>query len=492
MSNAIDVDVFAGAGGTSTGIRQATGKPVDFAINHDAYALAAHHANHPETTHLHSSVHAVDPREIAARGRIRIAAFAPDCTHHSRAKGGPPDRSLPARRSRDLAWTAVRWAEQAHPRLIILENVPEFVTWGPLLANGKRCKHRAGQTFRRWLAALQSAGYAVEYRVLRACDYGTPTSRSRLLVVARNDQMPIRWPAPTHGIAPDLLPYRTAAHCIDWSLPTPSIFLDPDRARAAGCRRPLAASTLQRIATGLFRHTLHHANPFIVPLTHAGPRPPHSLHEPLRTVTCAQRGELALAVPGLVPANPAALAAAWMVQHNRGMIGRSLDDPLYTIVCTGPKQALSLATLRPAADPPGSHRHEVLKLIRRHAALRCPSCPGSKAGCPCRQALLRFNGTDWHVTDIGIRLLSPRELFLAQGFPPDYIIDLQHKGSPLSKTRQVRMCGNAVPPALIRAIVSANLRLTGPHGPHPADPSPFSFAMQSPLHAPVRHNPSGN
>lgn len=212
LRDEIVVDSFAGGGGASTGIEQALGRPVDVAINHDPQAIAMHRINHPSTVHYTESVFKVDPEAITGHQPVGLLWASPDCTHHSKAKGGAP-RSP---RVRGLAWVVIRWARRVKPRVIMLENVEEFEDWGPLLDDGRPCPERRGMTFRLWVNQLRAAGYAVEWRQLRACDYGAPTTRKRLFVMARRDGLPIVWPRPTHGAG--LRPYRTAAECLDWSI----------------------------------------------------------------------------------------------------------------------------------------------------------------------------------------------------------------------------------------------------------------------------------
>ena len=206
----------------------------------------------------------------------------------------------------------------------MLENVQEFMGWCPLLPNGLPDKSRDGETFRSWLAALSSEGYSFEWRMLRGCDYGSPTFRNRFFLVARRDGLPIVWPDPTHG--PGLRPFRVAADCMDWTIPVHSIFLPPDQARKLRVRRPLADKTLARIARGVRRYVLEAAQPFIIPVTHGGDRRTHGITEPLRTITTAKRGELAL-------------VSAHMAQHNTGMTGHPCTEPVSTIVSRGSNQA---------------------------------------------------------------------------------------------------------------------------------------------------------
>ena len=265
------VDSFAGGGGASTGFRLALGRDVDIAINHDPEAIRMHLANHPNTKHYCESVWDVDPREACAGKPVDLAWFSPDCKHFSKAKGA----ALVDKGIRGLAWIVLRWAGTVRPSVIILENVEEFVTWGPV-RKGKPIKSRKGETFRQWLTQLQSLGYVVEYRELVAADYGAPTSRKRFYLVARCDGNPIVWPEPTHA-SPDTLdaasgwkkPWRTAAEIIDWSLPCPSIFASKREIKeqyGVNAVRPLADNTLKRIARGIDKFTIKNAKPFIVPI----------------------------------------------------------------------------------------------------------------------------------------------------------------------------------------------------------------------------------
>jgi DNA (cytosine-5)-methyltransferase 1 len=566
------IDNFAGGGGASTGIEAALGRPIDVAINHDPEAVAMHAANHPGTRHYCQSVWRADPLDVTGGAPVALAWFSPDCKHFSKAKGGKPvEKNI-----RDLAWVVIHWAKRVKPAIIMLENVEEFRTWGPLTEDGKPCPERRGLEFQRWLKELKKAGYKVDHRELRACDYGAPTSRKRLFLIARSDGQPIIWPAPTHGKAgsPDVLsgklkPWRTAADIIDWSIPCPSIF---ERAR------PLKDATCRRIAAGLVRYVINAARPFIVPLTHHGSAERiHSVDPELPTITAAHRGELAMVAPSIVPithtgggniANPAdqpmrtittakggelALAAASMVQlgygEREGQAPRALDieAPLGTVVGGGGKHGLVAAFLEKfsensrgkAADDPldtamaGAPRHAVVAAhMAQHnggngAAPRSAEAPLStvttrgtqqnlvtsnlvklrgtaRDGQPSddplhtisaggthfgevRAFLTKYYGSAEHgqsvdrpldaatakarfglvtvmvdgepyaIADIGMRMLTPRELFGAQGFPPDYIIDPLVDGKPLTKTAQIRMCGNSVCPPMAEALVRANL-----------------------------------
>jgi DNA (cytosine-5)-methyltransferase 1 len=288
------VDLFAGGGGASAGIEAATGRTVDIAINHDAAAVAMHRVNHPTTDHHVCDVFEVDPREVTQGRPIGLLWASPDCTYHSKARGAKPIRSG-NRKRRALAWVVTRWAGQVRPRVIMLENVEEFAEWGPLAGPPDQlrpCPRRRGRTFRRWVRSLTRLGYQVEWRELRACDYGAPTIRKRLFVIARRDGQPIVWPESTHG-AGRALPYRTAAECIDWSIPMLSIFATREEAKAWGRMngqaapvRPLAEATQRRIARGVMRYVVNNPRPFIVGVGgRQGQSPPRGLDTPFQTIT---------------------------------------------------------------------------------------------------------------------------------------------------------------------------------------------------------------
>ena len=494
----IDIDSFAGGGGASLGIEEALGKPVDIGINHDAEALAMHRANHPETQHFNRNIWKVDPADVAKQAPIRLAWFSPDCTHHSKAKGSAPIRTKAARQSRDLAWVVVRWAHRAKPKIIFLENVEEFAQWGPLRKNGRACPLRKGETFRQWVKAIEAAGYQVDWRNLRACDFGAPTIRRRLFLVARRDGLPIVWPDPTHGKG--LIPYRTAAECIDWSVPVYSIFMSREDARKVGCKRPLAEATMRRIARGVYKYVINTVEPFIAPITHRGDSRGHPLTEPLRTITCAHRGELSL-------------GSAFLAQHNTGMTGHDAREPVSTIMQKGCNQALVAAHLTrqfgrsvgQGADAPapttaaggngktglvtahlmanftsntaggegdierplktvlthGTHHSMVQAFLIKYygtgGQLSALNAPAPTSTTKARLGLVTVEGVDYRIVDIGMRMLTPRELFRAQGFPDSYVIAPEYKGKPLTKTAQIRMCGNSVCPPVARALVEANV-----------------------------------
>lgn len=310
------IDNFAGGGGASTGIEMALGRPVDIAINHDPEAIAMHEINHPHTKHYCESVWEVDPRTITGGRPVDLCWFSPDCKHFSKAKGGKPVK----KEIRGLAWVAIRYAATVRPRVIMLENVEEFVTWGPL-AEGRPCPKNKGRTFNSFVNALRRHGYQVEWRELRANLYGAATIRKRLFLIARCDGHPIVWPSPSHLAAASAevkakqaKPQRLAADIIDWSLPCPSIFTR---------KKPLAEATLRRIARGIQRYVLDAANPFLVKVNHGydyfrG----QSLDEPLQTIT--SKLGTGLVVPTLAP---------FITEHANASTQRNMpvEAPLRTI-----------------------------------------------------------------------------------------------------------------------------------------------------------------
>lgn len=466
------IDNFAGGGGASTGIELALGRRVDIAINHDPEAVAMHTANHPETKHYCESVWEIDPREVTQGRPVGLVWLSPDCKHFSKAKGGKPVE----KKIRGLAWVALRWADVVRPRVIMLENVEEFRTWGPLVVDGegkaRPCPKNKGREFNAFCNAFRRQGYQVEHRELRACDYGTPTIRKRLFLIARRDGQPIVWPEPTHGDprniatkANKLKPWRTAAECIDWSAPCPSIF---ER------KRELAPATLRRIAKGIMRYVVNAAEPFIVN-TRNGEREGQaprvrSIDEPFWTVT-AQGSQHALVAPVLtehanassprsMPANEPlrticaqtkgghhALVTAFMAKHYGGVVGHGLhDEPLHTV------------------SAQGTHHAEVRAfLVKYYGSDQDPRLeePLHTVTTKDRYGLVTVAGEEYQIADIGLRMLSPKELFRAQGFPETYVTDwgIDHNGKriELTKSAQVRMCGNSVCPPLAAALVRANL-----------------------------------
>lgn len=461
------VDNFAGGGGTSTGLEQAFGRPVDVAINHDPKALAMHRMNHPKTKHYCESVWDINPIEVTGNQPVGLVWLSPDCKHFSKAKGGKPVE----KKIRGLAWVALRWASMVRPRVIMLENVEEFKTWGALGADGKPCSINKGRTFNSFVNALKRQGYQVDYRELRACDYGSPTIRKRFFLIARRDGLPIVFPKPTHGNPNSdqvkngsLKPWRTAAECIDWSIECPSIFTR---------KRPLAPATLERIASGLKKFVFDNPDPFIVngiapvltECANASNKRSMPTNEPLRTI-CVQTkgGHHALIAPSLVVNTSShlgnhvskplhtittgghhGLVSAFLAKNYTGVIGSDLNEPMHTITA---KDHHSLVTAFLTAfygnEKDGNLVNEPLRTIPTKD----------------RFGLVTVNQMQYRIVDIGFRMLQPVELFKAQGFPDSYIfergLDDQGREIRLTKTEQTRMCGNSVCPQLSRALVEAN------------------------------------
>jgi len=496
-------DFFAGGGGASTGIEQALGRPVDIAINHNPVAIAMHKANHPETKHFCEDIWQVDPREATGGRRVGFAWFSPDCRHHSRAKGGKPvDKKI-----RGLAWSVTRWAKLVRPRVIVVENVEEFEDWGPLGPDNRPIRERLGERFRWWVGKLEGYGYRVEYRSLVAADYGAPTTRRRLFLVARCDGQPIVWPEPSHGAGrPE--PWRTASEIIDWSLPCPSIF---DR------RRPYKEATLVRIAKGLQRYVIGpDAKPFIVPVTHQGDSRVHSIDEPVRTITGAKRGEFSLVTPYVVrhghysyrtgaglregcgagtfrgqplqlplatvcATNDKHLVCPIVTKHYGGVVGHEVGRPLGTVTARdhhaltaaflvkhygtshSASVELPVPTITSGGGRGGGHIAEVRAFLikyygasGRHSAQQLLE-PLHTLTSKARFGLVMIHGEPYQVVDIGMRMLQPHELFAAHNFPEHYDITTGPHGRRLTKTEQISLVGNSVCPDQAAAVSSAQV-----------------------------------
>lgn len=555
MNQEIFVDNFAGGGGASTGIEIGLGVTVAAAINHDPAAILMHKTNHPYTEHYQASVWDIDPREVCRGRPVAGAWFSPDCKHFSKAKGA----ALVNREIRGLAWITLRWAALVRPRVIMLENVEEFQTWGPV-RKGKPVKKLAGTTFRKFISQLRDLGYAVEYRELVAADLGAPTTRKRFVLIARCDGRPIVWPERTHAPRDSeevrsgkLKPWRSAAEIIDWSLPCPSIFeskaeiLEKYGLKAV---RPLADNTMRRIIRGVDKFTIRSGEPFIVPTGYGerkgqAPRV-HDIEEPLPTVVGSGKHNLCrpLLTPYLAECNHAGgghiadprepyktitakhtggivapsliqyhteqtenvrasglggpintvdasnrygLACANLVEYYTG--GRPLDvtDPMHTVTSHDREAVVAAHVVKFKGDNLGSDPAEPMQTVTASAG-RNRACGGGTFAlckvwlCKTRDSglhrwpevrallnrycgytlsedellLLEIGGAFYYIADIGLRMLSPRELYNAMGFPPDYIIDRDYTGKPYPKNEQVARCGNAVCPPLAAAVARAN------------------------------------
>lgn len=403
------IDNFAGGGGASTGIEAAVGRSPDYAINHCQHALYMHAQNHPDTEHLVEDIWKVVPEDLVDGRGVTLAWFSPDCKHFSRAKGSKPVSG----RVRGLAWTVVKWAKKVRPDRIFLENVPEFLDWGPI-RDSQPIKSRKGEIFRRWVRNLRDLGYEVEWRTLNAADYGTPTNRKRLFVIARCDGVPIAWPEPTHG--PGLKPHRTAAEIIDWSIPGRSIF---------GRKKPLVEKTMDRIANGLRRFVLEAGDDaFIIRTGHHSPK------------TGKGTNDKALIVP-------------WIAQYFGGVTGKPVAVPLPTVTAKD-HNALAQLHLGDRIDP------EKVDEIRVFCIKYYGTAVGQRVTEPlhtvttkARMGLVEIHGKDYQIVDITLRMLEPHELAAAQGFPDDYVLTG-------TKANRIQKIGNSVCPLLAQAIVEAN------------------------------------
>lgn len=571
------VDSFAGGGGASTGIELATGHPVDIAINHDQSAIMMHKQNHPYTEHFLEDIWQVDPIEVTKGQKVRFAWFSPDCKHFSRAKGA----ALVDRHIRGLAWVVLRWAGTVRPDVIMLENVPEFVTWGPV-RKGKPVKNKAGQTYQKWYKQLADLGYKIETRELCAADYGAPTIRKRFYLIARCDGQPIIWPDRTHAPIDSedvksgkCQPWRSAAEIIDWTQPCYSIFESKEAIKKKyGVRvvRPLKEATLRRIARGLDKFVIKNIEPYIVECNHDTDRirsaneplntvtakytsgivcpqfspyimsnnsnnAPHGMETPLPTITtgnrnfvvapsliqyhsersdkenrgqkltnplntvdAANRYGLSIAylteyygngrdginlhrpLPTITSKDREGITIAYLQKYFTGIVGADMTSPLPTVTAVD-HNALTIAHLAhfkgqdkgqniesplmtiTARD--GQFGEVVTKIVKANCAVNLGFWPEIRdllnRFCGYHLSddeilLLNIAGNMYFISDIGLRMLTPRELYNAMGFPPDYIIDRDIYGRPISRADQVARCGNAVCPAVAEALVRANLQ----------------------------------
>lgn len=541
INDEIFVDNFAGGGGASTGMEVGLGITVAAAINHDPAAILMHKTNHPYTEHYQASVWDIDPREVCRGRPVAGAWFSPDCTHFSKAKGA----ALVDRKIRGLAWITLRWAAMVRPRVIFLENVEEFRTWGPV-RKGKPIKKLAGTTFKKFISQLEDLGYEVQWRELVAADLGAPTTRKRFVLIARCDGHPIAWPERTHAPRGSeevangwLLPWRSAAEIIDWSLPCPSVFATKaeifDR-HGLKAVRPLANNTMRRIIRGVDKFVIRSSEPFIVPwtVTNTTNSVGGKCTEPLHTVTTAgnqmlvtpylaecnhsgnghvadvrdphktimakhsggvvaptliqyhtERNENVRAAGLNVPLNTVdssnryGLTCANLVKYYGGVIGDDLNKPLPTVTAIDHNAICAAHVVKYKRDELGTMPTEPLPTqtsasvfgLCKTVLCKVDDCEDLHYWPQIRELLnlhcgyalenddvllLNIGGTLYYIADIGLRMLSPRELYNAMGFPPDYIIERDYTGKPYPKNEQVARCGNAVCPPMAAAVARAN------------------------------------
>ena len=500
------VDNFAGGGGASTGIELATGYSVDIAINHDPEAIRMHKTNHPNTKHYCEDVWQVDPVEACKGYPVGLAWFSPDCKHFSKAKGGKPkDKFI-----RGLAWVACRWAGLVRPRVIMLENVEEFKTWGPLNRRKHPIKSKQGKTFEKFVQQLTDLGYEVQFRELVAADYGAPTMRKRFFLIARCDGNPIVWPKPTHGPADSeavrngsLKPYVGAYTQINFNRPCPSIFDTSEQIKKKyGIRavRPLAPKTMARIARGLKKFVLENPEPFIIQCNHGGKRRPNNIKEPMPTIT-GKHG-YGIVEPTLAPymgtnttnhpggsckepihtittGNQQCVISPLLIQYHSETVqgevrGQTIADPVMTVdssnryglVTSFLSKFYKSGTGQDLREPlhtittsPG-HFGEVRAFLTKYYGTgtgQSVKDPLDTITAQDRFGLVVIAGTEYQIVDIGLRMLEPSELYGCQGFPEDYIIDHDYTGKRYPRSEQVRRCGNAVCPPIPAALVKSNL-----------------------------------
>ena len=483
------IDCFAGGGGASTGIEAALGRPCDVAVNHDPKAIAMHRANHPLTTHVTEDIFEADLKSLVGDAPVSLMWASPDCTSHSRAKGGTPRLSG----LRMLPWAVHKHAAELSPDVICMENVPEIRKWGPLGEDGRPIKSREGEEYRRFVDAMGELGYEFDCRELVASDFGAPTSRKRWYAVLRRDGLPIRWPEPTHGDGMFGLPPVPASSCIDFTNVGTSIF---ER------KRPLADATCRRIARGLRKFVIEDPSPFIVPIGYGerhGQKPRiASIHEPLGTIVAGgtkhylctpfltrfnqnalgQRVDSPLQTITTGGAGPFGMVTPFLTKFYNTTTGQRCDEPLSTITATGQHIGLVTPWLMKYYGGVTGQRVDVpmgtitagfgnhFALVSAFLVKYYGTGDGQSLNSPLSTITTRdhfglvsvvIDGETYVISDIYLRMLTPEELKRAQGFPVDYIIDRYDFGTPVPKSQQVKMIGNSVVPTMARALVEVNV-----------------------------------
>lgn len=423
------IDAFAGGGGASVGIEMALGRSVDIAVNHDPMAILMHKTNHPKTLHLTEDIFKVDLQKYVGCNHVDLMWASPDCTSHSKAKGGQPRKSG----LRILPWAVFKHAKKILPDVIIMENVEEIQQWGPLDESGRPIKERAGEDYNKFITAMMSLGYMFECRELVAADYGAPTTRKRWYAIFRRDGRDIVWPAQTHSKYPEITGLKQWEQCgdyIDWSDLGTSIF---DR------KKPLAEATQKRIANGIRKYIIENPHPYIVKDKRAlafmiqyhgeqkeGDSRGQVLTEPIKTIDTSNRY-------GLV--------TAFITKFYKTGIGQGCDEPIHTITTS-----------------PG-HFGVVSAFLVKYYGTGCGqvlSEPLSTITTKDRFGLVTVKGKDYLITDIFLRMLKPEELKVMQGFPKDYIIDRDYRWQKYPTSEQVKRIGNSVVPIMAKVLVEAN------------------------------------
>ena len=498
MKNSLIIDCFAGGGGASVGIEMALGREVDIAINHDPEAIRMHRTNHPNTLHLTEDIFQVDLQKYVGSRHVALMWASPDCTQFSKAKGGKPRLSG----IRMLPWAVYKHAKAIIPDVIIMENVEEIQQWGPLDDEGHPIKERMGETYNQFIAAMKGLGYEFDCRELVAADYGAPTTRKRWYAIFRRDGKQIVWPRQTHskgGLVPGTKPWEPVWKCLDLMDIGKSIF---------GRKKPLAEKTLRRTAAGLKKFVFENPEPFIVTVNHGGKGfRGQSIHEPLSTIT-AKHG-YGIVTPQLgkmrkrKKEEDKTLCAPFLIQYHsetsKDPRGQTVTEPVRTIDTsnryglvisflekfyrTGSGQSV-MYPLHTVTTSPGHFGQvtvyavewEQLKKsgIDEETAQKCTwvsqfileyyGCGiGQSLNDPLhtvvtkdRFALITILGSEYCIIDIFLRMLSPEELKLAQGFPEDYIIDRDYNWNKYPKSAQVARIGNSVVPIMAMALVKAN------------------------------------
>lgn len=473
------IDCFAGGGGASVGIEMALGRPVDIAINHDPDAILMHKTNHPDTLHLTEDIFKVDLKKYVKGRSVALMWASPDCTSHSKAKGGKPrEKGL-----RILPWAVYKHAKAILPDVILMENVEEIQQWGPLDTKGYPIKERRGEEYDKFITAMKSLGYEFDCRELIAADYGAPTTRKRWYAIFRRDGKNIVWPEPTHNKngTDGLKPWEPIWKYLNLNDMGKSIF---DR------KKPLADNTMRRIAKGLDKFVFNNPEPFLVQVNHGGDNfRGQSIQGPLPTIT--QKHGFGVVTPLLVQyhtettkngvrgqsaakpiqtidtSNRYAMVSAFMTKFYKSGIGQSLYEPIHTIT-TSPGHFGMVSIL--AADWKELQRNGV----NEDTARKCTWVSkfimeyyGTGTGQTLRDplhtivtkdrfALITILGNEYAILDIYLRMLSPEELKLGQGFPRDYIIDRDYRWKKYPISKQVARIGNSVVPIMAQKLVEAN------------------------------------